>query len=165
MSDLKEAYKIAEDRTENAIADREKFQDKNREYIHKMQSMKDQLQDKDLQLEEYKAKSSLLQDENKILKDGQEMFQRKFDRIYEDNILIPKNEKGSKNLNAGEGEQQRDQYEQMNNISEEVRKLHLQKSQKDAVIHKLKTYVKKISIENGIDEEEAERELENYLDG
>ena len=36
LSDLKEAYKIAEDRTENAITDREKFQDKNREYIHKM---------------------------------------------------------------------------------------------------------------------------------
>ena len=57
--------------------------------------MKDQIQDKDLQLEEYTAKSNLLKDENKILKEAQEMFQRKFDHIYENNILIAKNEKST----------------------------------------------------------------------
>tara|TARA_B110000305_G_C18771155_1_gene329662 strand:+ start:323 stop:505 length:183 start_codon:yes stop_codon:yes gene_type:complete len=53
----------------------------------------------------------------------------------------------------------------MNNIQEEIRKLHNEKSQKDATINKLKAYVKKISIEQGIDEEEAERELDNFLGG
>tara|TARA_B110000305_G_C18771155_1_gene329661 strand:+ start:128 stop:274 length:147 start_codon:yes stop_codon:yes gene_type:complete len=48
-----------------------------------------------LQLEEYTAKSNLLKDENKILKEAQEMFQRKFDHIYENNILIAKNEKST----------------------------------------------------------------------
>jgi len=64
LADLKEAYTIAEERTQNAIADREKFQDKNREYIHKMQNMKDQLDDKDEVIEGHEAKLSLLKDEN-----------------------------------------------------------------------------------------------------
>lgn len=33
IADLKEAYSIAEERTANAIQDREKFQDKNRDHI------------------------------------------------------------------------------------------------------------------------------------
>lgn len=39
VSDLNEALKIAEDRTKAAIAEKEKFGDKNREMIFKMQSM------------------------------------------------------------------------------------------------------------------------------
>jgi hypothetical protein len=39
-----------------------------------MQKMKDQIEDKDLQIEENDAKINLLRDENKILKDGQEVF-------------------------------------------------------------------------------------------
>jgi hypothetical protein len=48
LSDLHEAVKIAEQRTENAIAEREKFGDKNREMIHKISSMKDDVKDKEL---------------------------------------------------------------------------------------------------------------------
>jgi len=48
VSDLHEAVKISEQRTENAIAEREKFSDKNREMIHKISSMKDDLKDKEL---------------------------------------------------------------------------------------------------------------------
>jgi len=33
LADLNEAIKISEERTQNAIVDREKFQDKNKEYI------------------------------------------------------------------------------------------------------------------------------------
>ena len=36
VADLTENLKIAEARTENAIAEREKLADKNREYIHKI---------------------------------------------------------------------------------------------------------------------------------
>ena len=39
-----------------------------------MQKMKDQIEDKDLLIEENDAKINLLRDENKILKDGQEVF-------------------------------------------------------------------------------------------
>jgi CRISPR/Cas system CMR-associated protein Cmr5 small subunit len=48
VSDLHEAVKIAEQRMENAIAEREKFGDKNREMIHKISTMKDDLKDKEL---------------------------------------------------------------------------------------------------------------------
>jgi len=56
FADLKEAYKLAEDRMENAVSEKEKFQEKNREYIHKIQNMNDQVADKDLELEEKNAK-------------------------------------------------------------------------------------------------------------
>lgn len=57
-----------------------------------MQKMKDQIEDKDLLIEENDAKINLLRDENKILKDGQEVFQRKFEDIYENHILIAKSD-------------------------------------------------------------------------
>ena len=56
FADLKEAYKLAEDRMENAVSEKEKFQEKNREYIYKIQNMNDQVADKDLELEEKNAK-------------------------------------------------------------------------------------------------------------
>ena len=55
-----------------------------------MQSMKDELQDKDLQIQEYAAKMNLLKDENKIMREGTEIMQRKIDNIYENHILIAK---------------------------------------------------------------------------
>ena len=35
IADLNEACTLAEERTENAISDREKFHEKNKEFIHK----------------------------------------------------------------------------------------------------------------------------------
>ena len=67
---MKEAYTISEERTNNAIQDREKFQDKNREFLHKMEAMKDQLGDKDLLISEFEAKAKLLKSENNVLKEG-----------------------------------------------------------------------------------------------
>ena len=60
VADLNEACTLAEERTENAISDREKFHEKNKEFIHKFQQMKDNLQDKDLKIEELEAKMNLL---------------------------------------------------------------------------------------------------------
>ena len=74
VSDLHEAVKIAEQRTENAIAEREKFSDKNREMIHKISSMKDDLKDKELQIEEYMAKMNLLKGENRIINESKDML-------------------------------------------------------------------------------------------
>ena len=64
VADLNEAVKLAEEQTEKAVSDREKFADKSREFIHKLQSMKDDIQDKDLKIEEYEAKMHLLDQEN-----------------------------------------------------------------------------------------------------
>ena len=124
VSDLHEAVKIAEQRTENAIAEREKFSDKNREMIHKISSMKDDLKDKELNIEEYMAKMNLLKGENRIVSESKEMLQKKIDHIYENNILI--NKEGKSSSNKEEEEQNKEQSTFMNNIQEEVRKLHFQ---------------------------------------
>ena len=60
VADLNEAVKLAEEQTEKAVTDREKFADKSREFILKLQSMRDDMQDKDLKIEEYEAKMHLL---------------------------------------------------------------------------------------------------------
>jgi len=82
--------RIAEERTTNAIKDRDNFADKNREYLHHMQQLKDTIKDKDLQIQENEDKLTLLRDENKIMNEGKEFLQRKLDHIYENNILINK---------------------------------------------------------------------------
>ena len=124
VADLHEAVKIAEQRTENAIAEREKFGDKNREMIHKISSMKDELKDKDLQIEEYMAKMNLLKGENRIINESKDMLKKKIDHILENNILI--NKEGKSSSNKEEEEQNKEQNAFMNNIKEEVRKLHFQ---------------------------------------
>ena len=86
-----------------------------------MQSMKDDLADKDLQIEEYAGKMACLTDENKILREGADVRQRKIDHIYEHHILIPKEGGGQ---NQHEESEHREQSAFMKNIQEEVRKLH-----------------------------------------
>ena len=60
IADLKENLKIAEERTLNAITEREKYAEKNREGIHKIQNLKDQVQDQVIQIEEKDSKLQLL---------------------------------------------------------------------------------------------------------
>lgn len=115
ISDLREAIAIAEERTQNAISDREKFQNKNREYIHKMETMNDQLEDKNLLIQETEAKISLLKDENKILKESQENMNKRLEDIYENHILIAKYDH-QRNTNLQEEEDQKAEYKAMNNI-------------------------------------------------
>ena len=70
VADLTENLKIAEARTENAIAEREKLADKNREYIHKIQTLKDQTGDQVIQIDEYESKIQLIKGENQMLRDS-----------------------------------------------------------------------------------------------
>ena len=60
--------------------------------------MKDNLQDKDLKIEEVEAKMNLLQQENHIAKESKEVMQRKIDHLYDNNILIAR-EGGSQTTN------------------------------------------------------------------
>lgn len=123
MADLNEAVMIAEERTENAIAEKERIADKNREYIHKMQNMKDDIQDKELLIQEIEAKQNLLLDEKKIMMETKDMLQKKIDDIYDNNILIARD--GDKPHQKVDDDS-RKESKQMENIHEEIRKLHFQ---------------------------------------
>ena len=89
----------------NAIAEKEKFQEKNREYIHKIQSLNDQAADKDLELEEKGAKLEEYTNLIEVLKQQQESTQKKFDEMYENNIFIPKNNNKGKDINLNSEEE------------------------------------------------------------
>lgn len=109
----------------------------------------------------------LMQDENKILKEGQVVFQRKFEDIYENHILIAKHDgMNSANTNQHEEDDQKQEFKIMNNMQDEVRKLHFQLSQKDQVINKLKSLVKKRQSEveeEGADIDKADEDLERII--
>jgi len=90
-----------------------------------MQAMKEDMKDRDLQIEEYAAKMACLTDENKIMREGTEVMQRKIDHIYEHHILIPKEGGGQSQRDDIHCESEhREQAAFMKNIQEEVRKLH-----------------------------------------
>ena len=63
------------------------------------------------------------------------MLQKKIDQLYNNNILIPKEGKDSE---AQEKDDQNQKREFMDNIQEEVRKLHYQLQGKDQIINQLK---------------------------
>ena len=67
----------------------------------------------------------------KIQKEANDMLQKKIDQIYNSNILIPKEGKDNE---AQERDEQNQKQEFMNNIQEEVRKLHYQLQNKDQTI-------------------------------
>ena len=71
----------------------------------------------------------------KIHKEANDMLQKKIDQLYNNNILIPKEGKDSE---AQEKDDQNQKQEFMNNIQEEVRKLHYQLQGKDQIINQLK---------------------------
>ena len=76
----------------------------------------------------------------KIKDEANMMLQKKIDQIYNNNILIPKEGKDSE---AQEKDDQIQNNEFMNNIQEEVRKLHYQLQSKDQTITQLKHLIQK----------------------
>ena len=66
--------------------------------------------------------------------------------MYENNIFIPKNNKGKDiNLNSEEENQQKLQHQADLHMQEEIRKLHQEKSDRDIKIIKLTAYIKKLA--------------------
>lgn len=129
LADLNEAVVIAEERTENAITEKERILDKNKDYIHKMQSMKDDIQEKELLIQEYDAKQKLLADEKKLMIETKDRLQQKLDDYNENYIIIPRSS-DKPGIKIEEDQESKN----MDNIHEEIRKLHFQIKQKDQVI-------------------------------
>lgn len=108
---------------------------------------------------------NLLKGENRIINETKEMLQKKIDHIYENNILI--NKEGKSSSNKEEEEQNKEQSAFMNNVQEEVRKLHFQLKQKDTIINKLTKLIEKRG--EGDDEygnqDDSKAEIDKILHG
>ena len=48
VSNMSEDLKIAEERTQHALAEREKFSERSKEFIHRINTIQDQIKDKDI---------------------------------------------------------------------------------------------------------------------
>lgn len=93
-------------------------------------------------------------------------MQRKIEHIYDNNILIPKEDGGNK-LNEADKIEQNEENLKFNNIQEEIRKLHFQLKQKDQLVNSLKAFCERKNNEEkddfGDGGEESKQELENIL--
>lgn len=74
----------------------------------------------------------------KIQKEANDMLQKKIDQIYSHNIIIPKD---SKDNDDQEQDDFKSKSEFVENIQEEVRKLHYQLQNKDQTINQLKQLI------------------------
>lgn len=88
------------------------------------------------------------------------MLQKKIDQLYNHNILIPKEGKDNE---AQERDDKNQKQEFMNNIQEEVRKLHYQLQSKDQTITQLKHLIQKNADPNHMDDADQNDELQRIL--
>lgn len=140
VADLNESVKLAEERTMQAIEEREKYNERAKEAVMKANVLREECEDKQILIDELESKQNLVKDQMKIQKEASDMLQKKIDQIYKHNILIPKEGKDNE---AQERDDQNQKNEFMNNIQEEVRKLHYQLQNKDQTINQLKQLIKK----------------------
>ena len=90
VADVTENLKIAEERTEHALAEREKFAERSKEFITRIEQMQDELKDKQIQLEDHEMQMKRQTDELKVVKMANETYQKKIANIYDNNIIIAK---------------------------------------------------------------------------
>ena len=131
VADLNESVQLAEERTLQAMEEREKYNERSKEAILKSQQLREECEDKQILIDELESKQNLVRDQMKIQKEANDMLQKKIDQIYNHNILIPKEGKDNE---AQERDDKNQKQEFMNNIQEEVRKLHYQLQSKDQTI-------------------------------
>lgn len=79
------------------------------------------------------------------------MLQKKIDQIYSHNIIIPKD---SKDDDDQEKDDFKNKSEFVENIQEEVRKLHYQLQNKDQTINQLKQLIQKNNDPNSFEDNE-----------
>jgi hypothetical protein len=113
VADLNESVKLAEERTMQAIEEREKYNERAKEAVMKANVLREECEDKQILIDELESKQNLVKDQMKIQKEASDMLQKKIDQIYKHNILIPKEGKDNE---AQERDDQNQKNEFMNNI-------------------------------------------------
>lgn len=66
VADLNESVKLAEERTMQAIEEREKYNERSKEAILKSQQLREECEDKQILIDELESKQNLVKDQMKI---------------------------------------------------------------------------------------------------
>lgn len=90
------------------------------------------MKEMEFNLEEHETKMTHYKDELKIMKEANDVYQRKIEHLYANNIIIAKERKDGDDMDDKGGQQ-----DGLAHIQEEVRQLHFQLQQKDQVNHQL----------------------------
>lgn len=103
-----------------------------------MQQLNEKLQDRDEKIDEQNSKIEILTGESKQIKESYDKLLAKLTNIQDNHIIIPKesNYYGTDDRLISTSDEQ-----YLNNLQDEVRKLHFQLKQKDSIIDKLKQTV------------------------
>lgn len=136
----------------------------NKELKSRNQQLHEKIQDKDEKVEQLTSKVEILTQENTQLKEAYDKLMVKLSYLQENHIMIPKDGKRLNNIDskiAGD-------EDFLNNLQEEVRKLHFMVKGKESLIEKLKQALmdyqdKEKSSERQYDQEEEKEEDEQSL--
>lgn len=74
VADLNESVKYEQERTAQAILEKEKFNDRAKEAVLKAQQLKEECEDKQIQIDELQSKQNLVKDQMKIQKEANDML-------------------------------------------------------------------------------------------
>lgn len=129
VANLREELDIQIAKGAGLINERDGYQAKLKESINKMSQFRDIIADKDDKVEQLSSKIEILVGENQQLKEANEKLLQKISFIQDNHILIP----------TKEGHRVAQEKSDDSKLQDEVRRLHFQLKQKDAVIDKFKS--------------------------
>eukprot|EP00347_Sterkiella_histriomuscorum_P007099 403350261 len=136
VADINEEYTIQVGKYNQILHEKDVLAQKNKDYIYKMQQLNDTLQDKDEKIDQLSSKVEIMSSENTQIKESYDKLMAKLQFIQENHILIPKDGKRQAMEESPKVSASDEDY--LNNLQDEVRKLHFQVKNKESLIEKLK---------------------------
>ena len=114
----------------------EKARQKIRAYTDKVQSLQEDVEDKDVKIDQLTGKVEIMQNNNNFIKKSYDSLQTKLKKLQTENIIIPKEKKGEgEEKKVEDDESPKNQVDDLQqNLQEEIRKLHFNLRHKDQIV-------------------------------
>ena len=114
----------------------EKARQKIRTYTDKVQSLQEDVEDKDVKIDQLTGKVEIMQNNNNFIKKSYDSLQTKLKKLQTENIIIPKEKKGEgEEKKVEDDENPKNQVDDLQqNLQEEIRKLHFNLRHKDQIV-------------------------------
>ena len=119
------------------------MQSKTKDFIHKIQKLTDECNEKDDRIESLTTQADLLAQDKDTIKNLYDIQMDKYAKLLEDNLLIPKRKEGSaESLRESSGKQPlkaNQVYDESTVfLQDEIRKLHFKLRHKDLIVQEFK---------------------------
>ena len=119
------------------------MQSKTKDFIHKIQKLTDECNDKEERLESLTTQADLLAQDKDTIKNLYDIQMEKYSKLLEENILIPKRKEGTsenlrESIDKSPGKTSQVYDESTVFLQDEIRKLHFKLRHKDLIVQEFK---------------------------